>query len=238
MTKPDLDIKAFCLSQGADLVGIADLNLLKGRLITVPGDLLDPYLFALSMAIQLDDKVVDGVERGPTPEYAEHCKSTNLLLESLTTQAAEWISAKGFAAFPVPVSKQQDTKRLAGHISHKAVARMAGIGWQGKSLLIVNSEFGPRIRLATVLTDMPLVPDGPIVNRCGECTECTDACPAFAIKNVSTEDYYAHREDAIYLKKCHEKLVEFKDRPGIGYTFCGVCIKVCPWGKKQDHGVR
>ncbi len=70
------------------------------------------------------------------------------------------------------------------HISHKAVARMAGLGWQGKSLLLINPEYGPRVRLVTILTDMPLTPDGPVKNRCGACLECVQACPASAIKNA------------------------------------------------------
>ena len=56
---------------------------------------------------------------------------------------------------------------LFGNISHKAVARTEGIGWQGKSLLIVSPQYGPRIRLATVLTDMPLEPDHKQIEATG-----------------------------------------------------------------------
>lgn len=231
MPEPDLNIKEVCLAKGADLVGIADLGLLKGRLPTVPESLLEPYHFAVSIAVRLDDSIIDEIRQGPTPAYARHCRNINVELERITSEIAGWIFGKGFSALPVPASRQEDTENLLGAISHKAVARMAGIGWQGKSLLIVTRDFGPRIRFATVLTDMPLTPDAPVENRCGECTECTDACPASAIRNATTEDYYRARQDAIDLQRCYKKLLEFKEQPGIGYTFCGVCIKVCPWGK-------
>ncbi|WP_207261349.1 hypothetical protein [Desulfovibrio sp. Huiquan2017] len=58
-------------------------------------------------------------------------------------------------------------------LPYKAVA--AGIGWQGKSLLTVGPEYGPRIRLVTVLTGEELTPDTPARNRCGGSTNGTDA---------------------------------------------------------------
>ncbi|MBW2340498.1 MAG: hypothetical protein JRF50_09160 [Deltaproteobacteria bacterium] len=78
----------------------------------------------------------------------------------------------------------------------KAVGRLGGLGWQSKSLLLVNPDYGPRTRLATILTDAPLNPHGPIENRCGDCTKCKDACPPGAIKGASTKDHYRSREDA------------------------------------------
>ncbi len=110
---------------------------------------------------------------------------------------------------------------------------MAGIGWQGKSLLVVNPEFGPRLRLATILTDMPLTPDTPLLNQCGKCKACVVFCPAKAIKNVSTESNYDSPEIAVDLNKCGEKLYEFAKLPDVGVRICGVCVKVCPYGNKK-----
>lgn len=109
---------------------------------------------------------------------------------------------------------------------------MAGLGWQGKSLLLVNPLYGPRIRLATVLTDAPLTTDKPIANGCGECTLCMDACPAGAIKGVGTDSHYESREEALYFSRCVEKLVrEFSAIPSIDAPICGICIKACPFGR-------
>jgi epoxyqueuosine reductase QueG len=62
---------------------------------------------------------------------------------------------------------------------------------------------------------------------------CRDACPAGAIKGVSTEDHYQDRNEAVYFSKCVEKLTgEFAMIPEIGGAICGICIKVCPFGRK------
>lgn len=156
----------------------------------------------------------------------------------MTSSVTRWVVERGFRATPIPASLMVDDPGLLGNISHKAVARMAGLGWQGKSLLLVTPEFGPRVRLATVLTDMPLVPDRPVENRCGACSECSRACPASAIRNVPTADHYATREDAVVLSRCHAQLLEFKQIPGIGYTFCGVCIRACPFSKEREASLQ
>jgi epoxyqueuosine reductase QueG len=79
---------------------------------------------------------------------------------------------------------------------------------------------------------MPLTPDKPLKNRCGSCTACTEACVAQAIRNISTDFHYDSREEALDFQKCADRLVlEFKNLPGIDKPICGICIKVCPWGR-------
>lgn len=228
------DLKSFCKSSGADLVSIADLEPIKQGWTVLPQDLLVPYTFAISIAMHVNDDIINAISDGPTPEYAQHYRSVNASLDKIASQLVQWIVDKGFNAMAIPASHIVDEDNLLGNISHKVVARMAGIGWQGKSLLIISPEYGPRIRLATVLTDMPLIADQPLKNRCGKCMECVKACPASAIKNVSTESHYGSRDEAIHLDRCYGRLREFKARPGVDALICGVCIKVCPFGKKLN----
>ncbi|MBI3815479.1 MAG: epoxyqueuosine reductase [Nitrospinae bacterium] len=225
------DLKNYCKNSRADMVGIADLESFRNRLPVIPQNLLTPYAYAISVGIRLKDDIVNRISDHPTPEYSDHYQSINKSLDSLTAQIAQWIIQKGSNAMPIPASHTIDEANLLGNISHKAVARMAGLGWQGKSLLIINPELGPRFRLATVLTDMMLTADQPVKNKCGKCRECVDACPASAIKNVSTDSHYENRDIAINLERCNSKLIEFEAMPGIGHRICGVCIKVCPYGK-------
>jgi len=227
------DIKAFCRTRGADCAGIADLAPFKQGWVVLPANLLDPFTRAISIAKRLDDDVINEIDRGPTVRYAGHYRSVNVELDAVTADVVKWIGERGYQAKAVPASHITDDTNLLGNISHKAVARMAGIGWQGKSLLIVNPEHGPRIRLATVLTDMPLVPDQPLRNRCGTCAECSKACPVSAIKNVNTKDRYETRDDALYFSRCAEQTRRNKALPGIGAMICGVCVKVCPFGRKR-----
>jgi len=227
------ELKAFCRSSGADLAGIADLEPFKQEWPTLPSDLLDPYTYAVSVAVRLDDTIMDTVISHPTVEYAKHYRTANAELDRLTAEINAWIIRRGCRAEAVPASKIMDIGNLLGAVSHKAIARMAGIGWQGKSLLIVSPEFGPRIRLATVLTNMPLTPDGPIKNQCGSCTECTDACPVKAIRNVTAVDRYTSRDEALSFSRCVHITHENSLLPGIGARICGVCVRVCPHGKSS-----
>jgi epoxyqueuosine reductase QueG len=227
------ELKVAARRAGADLVGVADLEPFKAERFVLPPIRLERFTHAVSIAIHLDDTIVDGIDGAPTPAYARHYRAVNTALDTVTTQLAKWTQDRGFSALAVPASQIVDETNLLGSISHKAVARMAGLGWQGKSLLIVSPQYGPRIRLSTLLTDMPLSADKPLKNRCGTCRECTKACPASAIKNVGSKDRYETREDALRFSQCVKQTLRFKASPGIGVQVCGVCVKVCPFGKRN-----
>ena len=217
---------------GADLVGVADLALLAG-VETVPPGLLTPYRRAVSIAVKLPSAVFEQLEDRPTPLYAQVYQTANALLDQIAFRLCGWIEAQGGSALPIPASQPLDMTALDSHLSAKAVANAAGLGWQGKSLLIITPEFGPRVRLVTVLTDLRLLADRPLKNRCGACTCCTRACVAGAIRNVNTEFHYSSRDEALDFAKCATKLVgEFKNLPQVEKPICGICIKVCPWGRK------
>ena len=225
------ELKATAKAAGADLVGVADLGPFKASETVLPLEVLERFTKAVSLAVHLDDTIVEDIQEAPTPLYAQHYRSVNSTLDRLTAQLVKWITARGSSAYAIPASQIVDESNLLGSISHKAVARLAGIGWQGKSLLIVSPEYGPRIRLATILTDMPLSCDKPAKNRCGTCDKCAKACPASAIKNVRTEGRYANREEALHFSRCVEQTRQFKARLGIEAQICGVCIRACPFGR-------
>jgi epoxyqueuosine reductase len=225
------EIKGKVKDFGADLVGVADAEPLK-ELRLDPPDLLHSFQRALSIAVRLPKAVFEQISDRPTPLYASVYHSANRILDEIAFHAANLLQRDGFNSLPIPASQVLDRENWYGAITHKAVGRIAGLGWQGKSLLLVNPDYGPRIRLATILTDAPLNPDGPIENRCGDCTQCRDACPVGAIKGVGTKDGYETREEALYFSRCVEKLVgEFSRLPNVGSAICGICIKVCPFGR-------
>lgn len=227
-------LKLEARSWGAHLVGVADLSRLRG-IITCPDGLLAGYTCAVSMALHVSDAIVDMIQDVPTPLYHEHYQVVNGMLDVLATRTVFWLQEHGWSALPIPASKTMDTNELLGAVSHKAVAVAAGLGWQGKSLLTVSPQYGPRIRLVSVLTDAPLISDAPLKNRCGECSCCADACPVGAIRNVSTENHYSNREEAIDFERCKQRvMVENMRLPHIEHPICGVCIRACPWGRRTD----
>jgi epoxyqueuosine reductase QueG len=232
-------LKAVARESGADLVGVADLSPFKADRSVPRRDMLERFASAVAIAVRLDDAIMDGIDRAPTSDYVRHYRAVNIKLDTITARLAEWTRRRGFSASEIPASQTVDSVNLLGPISHKAVARMAGIGWQGKSLLIVSPQFGPRIRLATLLTDLPLSADTPLKNRCGICTECATACPASAIKNVGTKDRYEGRREALWFERCVEQTLRFEADPAIAAQVCGVCVKVCPFGRsKRANAIR
>ena len=231
--RPQIDKAAFIAQiqdWGATLVRVADTSRLEG-LDTEPKDLLSKYPRALSIAIRLSDQIMDDIDQQPTPLYSSHYSRVNALLDDVAIRTTNLLQHHGAQAAPIPASQILDAKNWSSYISHKAVAIAAGTGWQGKSLLVINPEFGPRIRLATVLTNADIEPDVPIANRCGKCEQCTLHCPAGAIRGVNTESHYSSRSEAIDLDKCVRQVRDvFGSLPHITPLICGVCIAVCPWG--------
>lgn len=224
--------KARILGWGADLVGVADTELLK-ELEVRPSDLLRGFRRAVSIAVQLPMAVFETISNQPTPIYGAIYQTANRILDEIAFRTAVAFQKEGFHSLPIPASQVLDRETWHAAISHKAVARMAGLGWQGKNLLLITPQFGSRVRLVTVLTEAPLKADAPVKNRCGNCTLCRDACPAEAIKGVNTLDHYKDREEALYFSRCVEKLTnEYATLPGIGASICGICIKVCAFGRK------
>ncbi|MDR0905560.1 MAG: 4Fe-4S binding protein, partial [Oscillospiraceae bacterium] len=122
-------------------------------------------------------------------------------------------------------------------LPHKTVATRAGIGWIGKSALLVTEKYGSMIRLSTVLTDAQLETAAPVdESKCGGCTVCTDACPAGAISGTLwTVGLY--RDEFFDPVKCRKTARE-RAKQGFGgeVTICGKCIEVCPYTRRAMGG--
>lgn len=225
------NIKKFALDHGAGLCRIADLNRLNG-IFTEPADLLARFSAAISIAVRLDGSIISDIKELPAPEYEAHYKTINAQLDNTAKTVAEHIKHHGGNALALPASQILNHEVYTSALSHKAVAVAAGLGWQGKSLLTITPEHGPRVRLVTVLTDLDLKMDYPLENRCGKCSKCSDACPAQAIKNVTTDSHYAYRNVALHFDRCRAHVENIlRTMPQVNSLICGVCIRACPWGK-------
>lgn len=227
------EIKERIRGLGADLVGVAHTGPLR-ELRLDPPDLLDNFTRAVSMAVRLPAAVFEELPGRPTPVYKSVYQTANAMLDQIAFRAAVMLQDHGNYSMPVPASQVLDQENWYAAIIHKAVARMAGLGWQGKNLLLITPRYGSRVRLVTVLTSAPLSVDAPLKNRCGNCAMCRDACPAGAIKGISTTSHYASRNEALYFSRCAQKVAgEFAKIPEVGVPICGICIKVCPFGRKR-----
>lgn len=225
-------------SAGACVVGIADLSLLKG--IQTQAISIDEFKYGISIGVPLPNAVIDMIKpEDPGVLYAHAYHVANALIDSISLRIAGWIASKGYLALTIPASLRIDLTKQIGHISHKAIAWAAGIGWIGRNGLLVNPIYGPRLRLGSVLTDMPLQPGKPMKNQCGECRACIDSCPSKALKYSDFEYYPARREDILDHEKCSNRLDAMKNLLAkqsqvYAATVCGICIKVCPIGRRES----
>jgi len=227
------EIKALARAVGADKVGFADLSSYEGE-FGISRRLLKKYSRAISIGVVLPREVIETIgPDGPSPAYARCYRRANALLDRAAREIASFCSSKGYRALAVPASRITDWERQLGLISHKAAAVLAGLGWMGKNLLVITPDHGPRVRFATVLTDMPLEVGKPMRSKCGPCRACVEACPAGAIRNVSFDLKPRSRDEVFDYRACLEKLMEFARRPGIGELICGICIKACPYSSAQ-----
>lgn len=171
---------------GADLFGVADLAPAKAAIEAQGGPELASYSKAISIGIILLDSIVDQLPRrsdkAVSVAYRHHCYDVvNSLLDSITLMLGRELEREGYEAYPISSSQRINDEKICAAFSHKMAAHLAGLGWIGKSCLLVTPEAGPRVRFATILTDAPLeATGGPMEQRCGECEECVKICPVSA----------------------------------------------------------
>ena len=223
------------LALGATLVGFADMEgVLEGEFARWPR--------AISIALAFPDEVIDPVAEGPTPEYFRAYNRLNERLNDIAAQTARLIGALGYQAesFPATVDTGDlDDRDIRVGFQHKTAATRAGLGWVGKSALLITYRCGPRVRLTTVFTDMPLELGTPVTaSECERCIACVRACPGRAITG---EDWWAGRprEEFFDAGACYVAARrQLMERVGADHPVCGICIAVCPKGRSERDRAR
>lgn len=117
-----------------------------------------------------------------------------------------------------------------GPILERDYAAMAGVGWHGKSTMLLNRDLGTWFFLAEILTTLEFVPDSPEKDRCGSCTRCIEACPTGAI---TAPHYLDARRCISYLTIELKGPIPLELRPLIGDRIygCDDCLDACPWNR-------
>lgn len=216
------------------IFGFADLTgLLQNKFIG--------FNYGISIGRKLDYKIVDKVNNGPTPEYYSHYRQINKDLSLLTKKISDDLNKNDIETLkidPTVSTSELDSvyfNTLRTDLSHKMVATRAGLGWIGKTDLFISREFGPRLRLVSILLKTPVKPKlKPVdMSRCGNCSICVDICPAKAA-NGKLWDITVDREVFYDPWKCRNQCAEFgRNRLGLDVRICGICVAACPIGQKN-----
>jgi reductive dehalogenase len=116
------------------------------------------------------------------------------------------------------------------------IAIEAGLGELGRHGLLITEEFGPRVRLCEVLTDLPLLPDAPrffgVREFCEKCMKCAEDCPSRAITfgEESTEGPSVSNNPGVFKWYIDpEQCFKYWVANGLD---CSNCIRSCPFNQK------
>jgi epoxyqueuosine reductase QueG len=198
------------------------------------------YNYGISIGCKLDHKIIDAVIAGPTQEYFSHYKKINEDLGLLTERISADLNMNDIETLNIDPTVSTDEldsiyfDTLRTDLSHKMVATRAGLGWIGKTDLFISKEFGPRLRLVSILLKTPVKSKSkPVdISRCGNCSICVDICPAKAATG-KLWDITVDREEFYNPWKCRNQCAEFgRIRLGMNARICGICIAACPIGCK------
>jgi len=227
-------LESLAKDMGTTYFGIADLTPARQLISEQGGEFLTQFPRAVSHGFVLTDGIVNtlvhhkNIAALNTYWYYVY-QIINPRIDSISMMLAQSLDKAGFQAFIVPSSQTVDITRLAGVFSQKLAAHLAGLGWIGKSALLITPEHGPRVRWGTVLTDAPLEAGMPMDEMCHDCSACVKACPAHAFTGQAFEKPRP-RNEIFVAEECNRYLSE---RAKTLHRACGMCVYICPLGKKR-----
>jgi len=229
------DVKRFAIDKGADLIGIASIERFagypEGRR---PEDLLPDAKSVIVVGV----RVLADTVRPNLLLSALHHITLNLYHNQIAYDVGRLLDDHGHSAVVVPhrignldpdLRSSPDYMEIYPKLfclSTRHAAVEAGLGIFGKSRLLITPRFGPRQRLAAVVTDAELIADEKInaddaLRLCPPaCSACINACPGKAIAR-----------DGLSWQKCNEVI---RPHNGMyGYSACSECMLSCPVGNSR-----
>jgi len=239
-------VKDTALFLGASLVGITELNRTwvyksgwkryEHEAVDLDSILPPSIKYAVVMAIETN---YDYVRHAPTAKASAAAGLGYSKMSFLSPSLAKFIASLGYKA----ISCGNDTALSV------PLAVDAGLGQLGRYGALITPEFGPRVRLCKVLTDLPLAPTKPIdfgvTEFCDVCEKCAEYCPSQAILYGKRTHKARTPSTNPGLKKWPfdgEKCLRFwyrngaRTENGMYHIDCYQCINVCPFNKKPEIG--
>lgn len=218
-------IKLAAKFYGADLVGITKVNPLW---VYQEYDLAEKYEYVIIMAIEMDYEL----HRLPSaPWYAAgQGAATGKGYSDMVNVAGSVARMIRFMGYEALASGNEGSLSVPEAID-------AGLGELGRAGWLITPQFGPRVRLTKVFTNLPLAVDKPIefgvTDFCSKCRKCARECPGQAISDGERTTSGQTVSNNPGAKKWYlnpEKCYGFWVSNATGG--CSDCIRVCPYNKK------
>lgn len=179
------------------------------------------HKFAIAFTVEMDQEFTSC---GPQAPIVMESGQQYLNAATIAVQLAQCIRQLGY-----PARAHIDTNY---RVVCPLVAKDAGLGEIGRMGLLMTAKQGPRVRIAVVTTDMPLLIDEPKIDKsmihfCGLCKKCADVCPSNSISFDKREVIDGVERWQINSDTCFH----FWCKAG---TDCGRCMACCPYAHPDN----
>ncbi|MFO8050856.1 MAG: 4Fe-4S dicluster domain-containing protein [Thermoplasmatota archaeon] len=213
--KAGKNIRSFAEALGADLVGFTRV---KEGMAFQDADVKGR--FAIVLGLRMDHSAI---ATAPDPPAGKEALRAYWVLGQMVLKVAEYIRYLGY---PAQGHQVRTFLKDPPTILHPLAAYHAGLGEFGRHGLLVTPEFGPRLRLGTITTDLELPDEGPspfgVEEFCQNCDLCMEACRGDAIPSEMRMERGILKY-TIDPMRCAPEFAR--------YDGCGICIKVCPFNR-------
>ena len=120
-------------------------------------------------------------------------------------------------------------------ILERSLAVRAGLGWIGKSSMLINRKYGSAFFLCEILLSLPIEADEPYIrDGCGTCTRCVEACPNRCIDPANRTIRADHCAAYLTIEHKGDFTAEQIRHVGTHLFGCDECMRVCPWNSRKQ----
>ncbi|NNK47666.1 MAG: 4Fe-4S dicluster domain-containing protein [Gemmatimonadetes bacterium] len=174
------------------------------------------HKYAIALTVEMSKEMIDRAPQGPTVmESAQQYMDSG----AIAVQVAQFVRNLGYPA----------RAHIDGNyrVVCPLVARDAGLGEIGRMGLLMTPKLGPRVRIAVVTTDLPLVsdvrePEHSVLDFCTICEKCADVCPSQSIARGPRSEI----DGALRWQIDSESCFTYWSKIG---TDCARCMSACPY---------
>jgi reductive dehalogenase len=219
-------VKGYARNLGADLVGVTEINPLW--VYSHKGEIFNENWEDWGKEINLDHKFAIVFAEEMSFEMIGPAPHTPTVIESMSNYAKGAYISTQLAAFIANLGYSATANHLRYYEANLTpLAVDAGLGELGRLGYLVTKDFGPRVRLGAVTTNLPLNPDKPrdigVQDFCKICKKCAQCCPS---QSIPVEKNPKKVNGTLRWKLNDETCFNYWGKVG---TDCNVCMKVCPW---------